>query len=260
MSNGTTKGTPDQTTDAGAQGQQTDDEGNWREENTKLRQQLAEQKALNSRAVPWVNVAIELQKQQPAVFEKLAKGEPLTGAEQKVVAQAQQQQASASDAEDKPLTRGEFNALMQENLGQMIQTMNANTQAGKAMDKLHDWATKELPGYDNVYQTPTWNGILSSVLGSIENGTFEIPADVKDPYKAAVQMTYDILKAKNPELLKGARRGKSEEDRAAEILAGGRKPSSSSSEDQKKDLPEEIQRELDWIDSIGQGKGKKFSP
>jgi hypothetical protein len=251
------EGTSDQNAGEGAAGQNQGDEGNWREENTKLRQQLAEQKALNSRAVPWVNVAIELQKQQPEVFEKLAKGEPLTKAEQKVVDAAKGQ---SPDSDDAPMTRKEFNEALKEGLTGLAQQMQANNEAQGAMKELHSWAAEALPGYDKVYKTPTWSGILSSVLGSIENGTFQVPQDVEDPYKFAVQTTYDILKAKDPELLKGARRGKSEEDRAAEILAGGRKPSSSSSEDQKKDLPEEIQKELDWIASIGTGGGKKFSP
>lgn len=237
-------------------GQNQGDEGNWRDENTKLRQQLAEQKALNSRAVPWVNVALELQKQQPQVFEKLAKGEPLTKAESKAVSDAQ----DAADDDDKPLTRAEFKKLMQENLGEMVQTINANSQAAKAMDELDSWASKELPGYGNVKSTRIWGGYLSAVLGSIENGTMEVPDDVKDPYKFAVQATYDLLKLKHPDLIKGPRRGKTGEDRAAEILAGGRRPSSSGAQDQDEDYPEEIQKELDFIRGIGAGVGKKFSP
>jgi hypothetical protein len=250
------EGTADLTGVEPGAGQKPEEGDNWREENTRLRQQLAEQKALNSRAVPWVNVAIELQKQQPEVFEKLTKGEPLTKTEQKVVSAAQ----SAAQGGDTPMTKADFQVMLRENLGEIVQQINANSQASKEMDKLHNWATKELPGYDAVHKSPTWNGILSSVLGSIENGTFQVPEDVADPYKFAVQTTYDILKAKNPDLLKGAKKGSTAEDRAAEILTGGRKASSSKTLDQKEDLPDDIQRELDWIASIGQGAGKKFSP
>jgi hypothetical protein len=248
-------GTADLPVGDGEAGQKPDEKDNWREENTRLRQQLAEQKALNSRAVPWVNVAIELQKQQPEVFEKLTRGEPLTKAEQKVVTAAQ-----AAGGDDAPMTRREFAELMQANQNEVVQQINANTAAGKEMEKLHDWATEELPGYDAVHKSPTWNGILNSVLVSIENGTFKVPEKVTDPYKFAVQMTYDILKAQSPDLLKGARKGLSAEDRAAEILAGGRKASSSKVLDQEKDIPDDIQRELDLIATIGEGHGKKFSP
>lgn len=248
-------GTADPNVGEGAQGQNQGDGGNWREENTKLRQELAEMKALQSKAMPWVNVAVELQKQQPEVFEKLAKGEPLTKAESKVVAAAQ-----SADADAEPLTKGEFKKLMQENLGEMLQQMNANRQAEKAMDDLDGWARKELDGYANVRNTRVWGGYLSAVLGAIENGTMEVPEDVKDPYKFAVQATYDLLKLKHPDLLKGPKRGQSEEDRAAELLAGGRKPPSSKTLDQEEPLPDEIQKELDFIASIGQGQGKKFSP
>lgn len=249
------EGTADQNVVADAAGQKPDAGGDWREENTRLRQQLAEQKALNSRAVPWVNVAVELQKQQPEVFEKLTKGEALTRTEQKVVAAAQH-----AVGDDAPLTKGEFAEFMQQNQYAVIQQINANTQASKEMEKLHTWATAELPGYDAVNKSPTWNGFLSAVLGSIENGTLRVPADVNDPYKFAVQTTYDILKAKHPELLKGAKKGSTAEDRAAGILAGGRKASSSKVLDQEENLPDDIQKDLDWIRSIGSGPGKKFSP
>ena len=246
------KGTADQNGVKPAAGQKHEEGDDWREDNTRLRQELAEQKALNSRAVPWVHVATALHKQQPEVFEKLARGEPLTKTEQKVV--------EAATGDDAPLTKREFAELMAANQNETIQQINANTQAGKEMEKLHSWATEELPGYDAVCKSPTWNGILSSVLGSIDNGTFKVPEDVTDPYKYAVQITYDILKAKNPELLKGAKKGSTAEDRAAEILTGRRKASSSKTLDQKEDLPDDIQRELDWIAGIGEGQGKKFSP
>jgi len=248
------EGTADQTVVTDATGQTHDGEGNWREENTKLRQQLAEQKALNSKATPWVNVAVELQKQEPTIFEKLVRGEPLTAKQQQTVVDAQQA------AGEKPLTRAEFSEMMKENLGGMMQQMQTNQLAAEAMKELDGWATKELPGYDNVKKAPTWNGILSSVLGSIENGTFKVPESVGDPWKFALQTTYDIFKAKDPELLKGDRRAKSEEDKAAEILLGGRKPSSSKKQDELGDLPDDVRREIEYIRGIGEKKGKKFSP
>lgn len=252
------EGPAGQTTETGAGGQNQDDGATWREENTKLRQQLAEQKALNSKAIPWVNVALELQKQQPEIFQKLVEGKPLTKSEQQTVGRAQDKQTD--DDDDRPPTRAEFKAMMQENLGQMIQQMNANNQAAKAMDELDDWATKEMPGYANVKGTRTWGGFLGAVLESIRNGTMEVPQDVKDPYKFAFESAYALMKLQHPELLKGERRGKGEDDRAAEILLGGRKASSSKGQDQEEDYPEEIKKELDFIRSIGQGGGKKFSP
>ena len=172
----TTGGTSDQTaTNQGAgasgEGQTKGDEG-WREQNTRLRQELSEQKELNRRAVPFVQVALQLQKHDGATYQKLMKGEPLTKAEQKTVDTAQ----AASG-----LTVEQFEEKLDQRVQYLLQRQQADRDAADNMKKLDEWAEKELPGYDNMKGSSTWNGALSSVLNTIENGTFEVPKNEKDP-------------------------------------------------------------------------------
>ena len=246
-----TDGTPTQTPatgDAAAQG----DGGDWREQNTRLRQELAEQKELNRRAVPLVQVALQLQEQDADVYTKLLKGEKLT----KPQAAAVEEAAEAAGVTPEVLGR-----MLDERFQQLTQQQSADRQAADAMVELDTWATEKLPGYENLRGTPTWNGTLSAVLGSIENGTMTVPPDVKDPYKWAVEETYHIISARNPDVVKGPKKvAQTGDDRAAAILAAGRKPSASQGGDELDGLTDAEKREIEFIRGIGSGVGKRFSP
>lgn len=234
-----------------AGGKPEDEGGAWREQNTRLRQELAEQKELNRKAVPFVQVALALGKADPATYEKLVKGEPLT---------AKQTATADAAATAAGVTREDFDRLLDEKLGYMLQRMSADRQAEVSMRELDARATKELEGYDKLRGTPTWNGTLESVMKNIENGTFAVPEGVEDPYYWAIEQTYYIVRSQNPELAKGKKAvAKPEAERAAEILAGGRKPSASSSADELSGLPDDVKSEIEWIRSIGATQGEKFS-
>lgn len=235
-------------------GAKSDAEGAQRDQNIRLRQELAEQKDLNRKAVPYVQVAIELQKQDEDTYIKLQKGEALTKKEEKQVATAA---ASAG------LTRDELEGLLDQKLGAMTQQQAAARQAEINMQALDQRASKELDGYDKLKGTYEWNGVLSSVMGAIENGTYKVPSEVDDPYFWAVAQTHGIIKAMNPELAKGSKTvGKAAEQRAAEILAGGRKPSASNNQDSSDlaGLPDEEREQVEFIRGLGDGVvGDKFA-
>lgn len=234
-----------------AGGEPKGDEGAWREQNTRLRQELAEQKELNRKAVPLVQVALALGKADPTTYEKLVKGEPLTAKQAATV------DAAASAA---GMTAEDFDKRLDEKLGLLLQRMQADRQAETGMRELDAKAAKELEGYDKLKGTATWNGVLSSVMGAIENGTYPVPEGVEDPYYWAIEQTYAIVKSQNPELAKGKKPvAKAEAERAAEILAGGRKPSASSGADELSGLPDDERREIEFIRSIGETQGEKFS-
>lgn len=251
---GTTGGASGQSDGTVVDGGKSDDGGAWREQNTRLRQELAEQKDLNRKAVPYVQVAIELQKQDQDTYLKLSKGEALTQAEVKKV-----EVAAASAG----LTREEFDSLLDQKLGQMSQRMVADRQAETNMTALDKRATEELDGYAGMKGTPMWNGVLSSVMGCIENGTYQVPETETDPYYWAIKETHAQIKARHPELAKGTKVvGKTAADRAADILVGGRKPSASTStNDDLSGLSDEDRKEVEWIRSLksGPAAGEKFS-
>jgi len=237
----------------GAAGSQKGDEG-WREQTTRLRQELAEQKELNRRAVPFVQTALALQEQDQETYMKLVKGEKLTKAETKTV------ETTAAAA---GITMEQFEAKLDERLGAMYNQQSADRTAAANMAKLDSWASKELPGYDNIKGSPTWNGVLSSVIGTIENGTFQVPETEEDPYRFAVKQTYEIIKSQNPELAKGSKVvAKTEAERVAGIVAAGRKPSSSkqSTGSDLDGLPDDIRETIEFTRGIGTKVGKKFSP
>lgn len=232
----------------------SDGEGAWREQNARLRQELVEQKDLNRKAVPFVQVAIELQKQDQDTFVKLSKGEALTKKE------TQQVTAAAASA---GVTREELEGLLDKKLGAMTSKQAADRQAEQNMRAIDQRASKELDGYDGLKGSPTWNGVLSSVMGAIENGTYAVPEGVDDPWYWAVEQAHGIVKAMNPELRKGSKTvAKAADERAAEILAGGRKPSASNNVDSSdlSGLPDEERKQIEFIRGLSDGVvGDKFS-
>lgn len=248
---GTVDGTPVVTPEGDAP--KSDDGGDWREQNTRLRQELAEQKELNRQAVPLVQVALALQTQDKNVYMKLMKGESLTKKQEAVVEEA---------AKTVGVTEEGLAKMLDERFATLAQRSAADSQARDAMVELDKWATVELPGYENLKGTPTWNGTLSAVLGSIENGTMVVPASVKDPYRWAVEETYHIISARNPDVAKGPKKvAQSPEDRAAQILAAGRRPSASKGEDDDlAGLTDKEKEEIENMRGVGTGVGKRFSP
>jgi len=229
----------------------TDADGGLHDQNVRLRQELAEQKELNRRAVPYVQAALALQKADPNTYQKLVKGEELTPKQEAAVDKA---------AKAEGLTLEQIEKAMDAKLGTLVQQMDANRKAEQDMAKLDEWASKELDGYSKVKGTREWNGVLQSVLGNVENGTWEPPKG-EDPWQWVVKQTYAIVCSQHPDLKKGSKPAKkTEAERAAEILAGRRTPSASSSTDELTDLPDDIKSEIEWIRSIGSNRGKRFSP
>lgn len=250
---GTQSGQSSASAESGAQ--DTNDVERFRSENDRLRGENTRLKQLNQKAVPWVQVALKLNEtpEGQAIIQRIVEGKPLTEGQEGKVKDAQTKTAS-----EEGLTEEKVGQIIEEKLSKVMDSVDAKSAAREAVRELDQWAAKELPGYNNIKRSDLWNRAFASVEALVQNGVYVVPESEENPYQWMVRKTYNLIKEDNPDMLKTERKApKSEAERAAEILAAGRKPSASSSQDELDKLPEKERREIEWIRSIGSSR-KKF--
>ena len=237
-----------------------DDEGKFRGENTRLRQRIAVLEDQNQRALPFVNMVTALGESDTGrvIIDRFQKGEDF-----KDLLQAEKKEVEKAAAEA-GLTKAELKEMLdthkKETVAETTETLRAQQGAQRNADALEVWAKEKFEHYEIVRGTPAWNGQMDATFAAMKNGTLEVPEGA-DPWKFAVEETYEVIKARNPELLKEKAGASSAEDRAKDILVGGRKTPSSRTQDKKTEIPEDYQRKLDQIRGMGAGQigGKSFS-
>ena len=226
-----------------------------RSENTRLRQNLAENEKLSTRAVPLVRLAQALigAPGGQEIVEKLEKGEPLTKAEEK--------KATAAAAEsDKPLTKAEakelFSELHKESVKEFGESVAADRKADESLKALDERAEKELEGYKDLRRDPQFQGWINATLEQIRAKTIVLPEGEDDLWWFAVKTAHRIAHAVAG---KPSKKPKGDTERVAEALAaGGAKPSSTSSGGS--DYPEEMREQIERIRGYGNPMiaGKSF--
>lgn len=203
----------------------------FRAEATRLRQELAKVKDLNRQATPYVNLALAL-KNAPGgaeIIEKLQKGEPLTAKQEATL-----ERAGAASPSTSGLTTEQLAQLLDEKLITFEQRMFQSREAEKQMEKLHQRAAKEFPGYEEVRHDPKWKNGLKTVLAMIEQEVLEVPEDEPDPYWFAISHNWRTLMP--PEAGKVKRATKSESERQGAIVKASPK---SAAAPEETELPEE---------------------
>ena len=141
----------------GSQQQGESPEGvDWRAENTRLRQQLKRAQDLNREALPLAQLGVALQQANggQAIIEKLQKGEDLTAAQE---ANLEKQAEAAGFSQE------QIDELLGKAAQNFEQRLWESRKAERAMEKLHSWAKKEYPGYEETYESPQWNQRLGTV-------------------------------------------------------------------------------------------------
>lgn len=230
-----------------------------RADNTRLRQQIAENEKLSARAVPLVRLAQTLIGAEGGkeIVEKLERGEPLTAKETKQVAQAEK---TAANEDDKPLTKKEaqalFGGMLEEAVGRFGDTVAANQKASENIAELDKWAEKELEGYKHLKRDPQFHHLVRTVEEQVREQLLEVPED-EDVWRFITRTAHRMAHALHNEKKKPAKR--TEEERVADALNAGGGPSSTAHRGSEEDLPEQTKRTIESIRKIGTGTiGRSF--
>ena len=231
-------------------------------ENTKLMQRNAEIEKYSERAVPYVRVAQALQAAPGGkeIIQKLEKGEPLTAAEEKKAEKVAKDAAAEGEV---PLTMGAakelFEGMVASATSKFGETVAAERNAEKSITALEAKATKELEGYQNLKNDPTFKGWVAATIEQIRAKQLEIPKGEDDLYYFATKTAYNIVHA-----LQGKpSEAKGEEERVAEVLAaGGSRPSPATGQTESSDIPKGMEAQIERIRGYGTRAhiaGKSFS-
>lgn len=255
-------GDADQDTDGvGESGSGTGEGGSFRAENTRLKQRIAALENMNQRALPFINFVTKIGESPTGkkIIDKFQKGEDFSDLLVK-----EQKEVVKAVAETTGLTLEQVKDLLDQNKKEtadiVAQTVSAQAAAQRSSDALEMWAKEKFEGYENLRGTEVWDGLMDATMAAMRNGTLTVPEGM-DPWKFAIERTYKIAVADDPEIAKKKPGASTPEDRAKDILVGGRKTPSSKSQDTKSELPEKYQRELDFIQNLGTGTlaGKSFA-
>jgi len=211
----------------------------WRAEATKLKQELAKAKDINRQVQPYAQLGWALQnaKGSAKIIEKLSKGEELTDAQIAAV-----EKSGVAEG----LTKAEVVALLEENrkltaqeVGQRIWTAQ---NAQKVTERMHQRLAKDLPGYENIYDTPEFSRRWNLVHQQINDGHLEIPADI-EPFDFIARHVYDWIAFDNPEIGKLKPAKKSEGERKGQLLRTSPK-SEAAPEEGNRELAEAIRERV----------------
>ena len=233
------------------------DEGGLKADNTRLRQEVARLQELTERSVPFVDAVQRMSKTAlgKQVIEKLQKGESVDDLLPKEEKELEKQ------AEKAGLSMDELKTLLEERDEKLAQKLTDNVRvsmdARDGVRELNEWASKELPGYDKIKGTPTWNGYLDAAQMAIQKGTLALP-EGKDPYQELYKRVYNMCVAEDPDVAKGTKKAapKTPEERLAGIISSDNKPSASSSQTiDEENMPEEYKRQLEHIRKLKGGAG-----
>ena len=215
------------------------------EENKKLRSQRANDAEEMRRAKQVVDVtrAIFNAPGGKAIIDKaresISKGESLdfTPAQERKLEKV---------AEAKGVTLEEVRAVFKEGLAEHEQSLTLTSKAEKAISKLRERGNKELAGFENMYETETFDRMMSNVLHLMQPSTDEqgrqyapalpTPEEEKDPYWFAMKHAHAMLtaSAKPPQ-------GEAKPDRLAAIKAQQTTPAGGPAESTDSDSPD-----LNW--------------
>lgn len=243
--------------EGGAVGPNDADEGGLKADNTRLRQEVARLQELTQRSVPFVDAVQRMSKSAlgKQVIEKLQKGESVDDLLPKEERELEKQ------AEKAGLSMDELKTLLEERDEKLAQkltdNMRVSMEARDGVKALNDWASKELPGYDKIKGTPTWNGYLDAAQTAIQRGTLVLP-EGKDPWQELYKRTYNMCVAEDPDVAKGTKKAapKTPEERLAEVISSGNKPSASSAQTiDEENMPEGYKRQLEHIRKLKGGSG-----
>lgn len=208
----------------------------WKAESTRLRQELAKVRQLNRQATPLAQLGYALQNAPggDAIIEKLVKGEPLTAKETKTVEKASE--ASGGNG----LSLEAIEEVLEKKLTNFERKQLERQRSEVAMQRLHERGKKELPGYEEIYQTPEWNRRLNTILRMAETEEGFVPDEEADPYWYVIQETYATLAKQNPNIgkVKPAKKTESERKGAISKTAG----QSAGAPEEDSELAEAIRR------------------
>lgn len=231
-------------------------------ENTKLMQRNAEIEKYSERAVPYVRVAQALQAAPGGkeIIQKLEKGEPLTAAEEKKAEKVAKDAAAEGEV---PLTVGAAKELFDKKIDDATskfgETVAAERNAEKSITALEAKATKELEGYQNLKNDPTFKGWVAATLAQIKEGQLQVPKGEDDLYYFATKTAHKIVHS----LQGDPAETKGEEERVAEVLAaGGSRPSPATGQTESSDIPKGMEAQIERIRGYGTRAhiaGKSFS-
>lgn len=211
-----------------------------RADNTRLRQALAENEQLSTRAVPLVRIAQALVNAPGGkeIIEKLNKGESLTVKEQKQV-----QQVQKTETEDVPLTKDEatelFRGLLKEATDQMGETVAAERKAADNLAALEARGEKELEGFEHLKKDPQYQRQVNDIIEQIRDKTIIAPKEEEDLWWFAMKTAHTVVHALRGEPVKGK---KTESERVAEAIAAGGSGPSSRAQGEGEEVSEEIKR------------------
>jgi len=243
--------------EGGAAGSGDADEGTLKADNTRLRQEVAKLQELTERSVPFVNAVQQMSKTAlgKQVIEKLQKGESVDDLLPKEGKELKEQ------AEKAGLSMDALKTVLEERDERLAQRLTDNVRvsmdAREAVQALNIWASKELPGYDKIKGTPTWNGYLDAAQTAIQRGTLVLP-EGKDPYQELTRRVYNMCVAEDPDVAKGTKKAapKTPEERLAGIISSDNKPAASSAQTiDEENMPEEYKRQFEHIRKLKGGSG-----
>lgn len=233
------------------------EEGAVKADNTRLRQEVAKLQELTERSVPFVDAVQRMSKTTlgKQVIEKLQKGESVDDLLPKEGKELEEQAKKAG------LSMDELKIVLEERDEKLAQKLTDNVRvsmdARDGVRALNEWASKELPGYDGIKGTPTWNGYLDAAQTAIQRGTLVLP-EGKDPYQELYKRVYNMCVAEDPDVAKGTKKAapKTPEERLAGIISSDNKPSASSAQTiDEENMPEEYKRQLEHIRKLKGGAG-----
>lgn len=184
---------------------QSDDQGpSAQEEVAKLRSENANLKEQARQAAPVVDISRAIY-QAPGgkeIFERaraaMDAGKDLTFTEKQ---QAKVEETAAATG----LTAEQVQGIVQQGLRQHEQSLYQTNKAEKAIAKLHERGKKELEGYEGMFETDTFNRMVSHTLAALtptqdDQGrqvppAMPVPEDEKDAYWYAIKHSHAMLTA-----------------------------------------------------------------
>jgi hypothetical protein len=222
-----------------------------RADNTRLRQEVAKNESLNTRALPLVRLGKALLEAEGGqeIVDKLNKGEPLTSKEEKTVQQAQDK----VDPNVTPLSKGEatemFKGLLEEAVEKMGQTVAAERKAADNLAELEARGEKELEGFVHLKKDPQYQRQVNDIIDQIRDGTIEVPKEHDNVWWFAMDTAHKVIHALRGTPVKVT---KGEKERVAEVIAaGGAGPSSSNTPSKESDIPEGMEDVIGKIRGYG---------
>lgn len=214
---------------------ETEPEGtatDWHAEATRLRQELAQAKDTMRQVQGYAQLGYALRnaKGSEKIIEKLSKGEELTDAQKAAVEKSGAEQG---------LTTDQIASLLEENSKKVAQEVEqriwAQRKAERNVEKMHLKMAKELPGYENIYDSPEFARRWDRLYNEVQEGHLEIPHD-EEPFDFLAKRTYDWFKFENPEIGKMKPAKRTDAERRSAMMRAGAKSEA---------VPEEGNRELE---------------